>query len=86
MVRYIELRKIIIVQASDYESPEENKEGEKEDKDPKMENRKEDGVNQFAYFVTNDLTGEWVELPNVTPSQIIGSRLIRYNLFWLCNA
>ena len=34
-----------IVQAFDYESPEENKEGEKEDKDPKMENRKEDGVN-----------------------------------------
>jgi len=44
-----------IVQASDYESPEENKEREKEGKDPKIENRKEDGVNQFAYFVTNDL-------------------------------
>ena len=67
-----------IVQASDYDSPEENKEGEKEEKDPKMENRKEDGVNQFAYFVTNDLTKDWVELPDVSPSQIIGSRLIRY--------
>ena len=67
-----------IVQASDYESAEENKEGEKEEKDPKIENRKEDGVNQFAYFATNDLTSEWVELPDVSPSQIIGSRLIRY--------
>ena len=67
-----------IVQASDYDSPEENKEGEEKEKDPKMENRKEDGVNQYAYFVTNDLTGDWVELPDVTPDQIIGSRLIRY--------
>ena len=50
-----------IVQASDYDSPEENKEGEEKEKDPKMENRKEDGVNQYAYFVTNDLTGDWVE-------------------------
>ncbi len=68
-----------IVQASDYDSAEENKEGEKEEKDPRMENRKEDGVNQFAYFVTNDLTTEWIELPDVTPNQIIGSRLIRYS-------
>ena len=68
-----------IVQASDYDSAEENKEGEKEEKDPRMENRKEDGVNQFAYFVTNDLTTDWIELPDVTPNQIIGSRLIRYS-------
>ena len=68
-----------IVQAPDYDSAEENKEGEKEEKDPRMENRKEDGVNQFAYFVTNDLTTEWIELPDVTPNQIIGSRLIRYS-------
>ena len=67
-----------IVQASDYDTPEENKEGEKEEKDPRMENRKEDGVNQFAYFVTNDLASDWIELPDVTPNQIIGSRLIRY--------
>ena len=31
-----------------------------------MENRKEDGVNQFAYFITNDLTKDWIELPDVT--------------------
>ena len=68
-----------IIQASDYDSGEENKEGENAEKDPQIENRKEDGVNQYVYFVTNDLTSDWVELPDVTPQQIKASRLIRYN-------
>ena len=46
--------------------------------DNDMEKRKEDGINQFVYYVTNDLTEEWVELPDIKPSQLIGSRLIRY--------
>ena len=44
-----------------------------------MEKRKEDGINQYVYYVTNDLSSEWVELPDIKPSQLIGSRLIRYN-------
>ena len=47
--------------------------------DNDMEKRKEDGINQFVYYVTNDLTADWVELPDIKPSQLIGSRLIRYN-------
>jgi hypothetical protein len=46
--------------------------------EPEQEKRGEDGVNQFVYFVTNDLTGEWVELPDVKPSLLIASRKIRY--------
>ena len=47
--------------------------------DNDMEKRKEDGINQYVYYVTNDLSSEWVELPDIKPSQLIGSRLIRYN-------
>ena len=61
-----------IVQGSDIDPPAEF------NYDADMEHRKEDGVNQFVYYVTNDLTGDWTELPDVKPSQIICSRLIRY--------
>ena len=47
--------------------------------DNDMEKRKEDGINQYVYYVTNDLTSEWVELPDIKPSQLVGSRMIRYN-------
>ena len=47
--------------------------------DNDMEKRKEDGINQYVYYVTNDLSSDWVELPDIKPSQLIGSRLIRYN-------
>ena len=46
--------------------------------DPDQEHRKEDGVNFFTYYVTNDLTQEWVELPDIKPRQIIVARQIRY--------
>ena len=46
--------------------------------DADMEHRKEDGVNKDVFYVTNDLTEAWVELPDVKPSQIIASRKIRY--------
>jgi radial spoke head protein 4A len=61
-----------ILQASEIDAPE----GFNYDND--MEHRKEDGINQFVYYVTNDLTSDWVELPDIKPSQLIGSRLIRY--------
>ena len=44
-----------------------------------MEKRKVDGIRQYVYFVTNDLSSEWIELPDIKPSQLIGSKLIRYN-------
>ena len=43
-----------------------------------MEQRKNDGVNRDVYYVTNNLSEPWVELPDVKPSQIISSRKIRY--------
>ena len=61
-----------IVQGSDIDPPADF------NYDADMEHRKEDGVNQFVYYVTNDLTQDWTELPDVTPKQIACSRLIRY--------
>ena len=46
--------------------------------DPNYEKRNEDGVNKNTYFVTNDLTGDWIELPDVKPSQMRAARKIRY--------
>ena len=62
-----------IVQGSDIDAKEDA------NYDNDMEKRKEDGINQYVYYVTNDLTSEWIELPDIKPSQLIGSRLIRYN-------
>jgi radial spoke head protein 4A len=45
---------------------------------PDFEKRNEDGVNKNTYFVTNDLTVDWIELPDVKPSQIRAARNIRY--------
>lgn len=46
---------------------------------PDMEQRKNDGVNKNVFFVTNDLSEDWKELPDVTADQIVASRKIRYN-------
>ena len=43
-----------------------------------MEKRKEDGINRNVFYVTNNLTEKWVELPDVKPSQIKLSRKIKY--------
>ena len=61
-----------IVQGSDIDPKEDA------NYDNDMEKRKEDGINQFVYYVTNDLTQDWVELPDIKPSQLKASRLIRY--------
>merc|ERR550519_727737 len=45
------------------------------------------GVNEFVYFVCNDLSvSEWVQLPFVTPSQIKQSRQCRVQLRGVVNA
>lgn len=36
-----------------------------------------EGVNRYVYYVCNDPTGEWIELPDVTPQQIVRARNIR---------
>lgn len=35
------------------------------------------GVNRYTYFVVNSLSDEWIELPIVTPRQILASRRIK---------
>ena len=61
-----------IVEANEIDPPENF------NYDNDMEKRKEDGINKNVFYVTNDLLEKWVELPDVKPSQIKVSRLIRY--------
>lgn len=61
-----------VVEATEIEPPENF------NYDPDMEKRKEDGVNRNVYYVTTDLAEKWIELPDVKPSQIRSSRLIKY--------
>ena len=61
-----------IVEATEIDPPENF------NYDNDMEKRKEDGVNKNVYYVTNDLFEKWVELPDIKPSQIKASRLIKY--------
>jgi len=35
------------------------------------------GANQNAYYVTNDLAGDWTKLPDIKPREIKAARLIR---------
>jgi len=35
------------------------------------------GCNMFVYYATNDPSGEWTELPMVTPEQLVASTMIR---------
>lgn len=46
--------------------------------DNDMEKRKEDGVNEKVYYITNDLCSNWIELPDIKPKQIQQARNIRY--------
>lgn len=46
--------------------------------EPEQEKRGEDGTNKNVYYVTNDLTGDWTELPDVRPSHLKISRNISY--------
>lgn len=48
-----------------------------EEPSPDIEPRGE-GINKKIYWVTTDLTKNWVELPIVTPQQMIISRKLKY--------
>ena len=63
-----------IVEATEIEPPENF------NYDNDMEKRKEDGINKNVFYVTNDLSEKWIELPDIKPSQIKASRLIKYNI------
>lgn len=52
--------------------------------DNKSEKRKEDSINQYLYYVTNDFFTDWFELPDIKQSQLKGSRLIIY--IFICEA
>jgi hypothetical protein len=63
-----------IVEATEIDPPENF------NYDNDMEKRKEDGINKNVFYATNDLSEKWIELPDVKPSQIKSSRLIKYTL------
>lgn len=44
------------------------------------EPRYNEGANYYVFYATNDLLGDWVELPDVTYEQIRISRLFKYYL------
>ena len=58
----------------------------KEEKDPKFikkyssnfEPRNLEGLNNYVFWVSNNILDEWVELPDITPSQLGRSRLFKY--------
>lgn len=70
---YGTLKDYYIAEATEVEPPAEF------NYDADMEHRKEDGVNKNVFYVTNDLSEPWVELPDVKPNQIVASRKIRYS-------
>jgi len=50
--------------------------GEEGEEDPDAEPAGT-GVNQYTYYVTNDLTSDWRKLPDIKPKQIIAARSIK---------
>ena len=48
--------------------------------DNDMKKRKEDGINKNVYYVINNLYDKWIELPDIKPSSIRESRIIKYIL------
>lgn len=36
------------------------------------------GVNKWSYWASTNLTGDWTELPIITPTQIKTARKIKY--------
>ena len=69
---YGSVKDYYIVEATEIDPPENF------NYDNDMEKRKEDGINKNVFYVTNDLSEKWIELPDVKPSQIKASRLIKY--------
>lgn len=65
---------------ADYYVAEAQREGggdaDGEDPDPDAEPSGQ-GANQYTYYVTNDLAGEWRRLPDIKPREIIAARAIK---------
>ena len=57
-------------------APEADK--EPEEMPVNVEKRGEEGINKKIYWVTTNLTKDWIELPTVTPEQLVTSRNLKY--------
>ena len=62
---------------ADYYIAETPAESDEAELPPEVE-PKGTGVNKMTYWVCNDLSSDWQELPIVTPEQIVVSRKIKY--------
>lgn len=61
----------------DYYIAEGEKEAAAGEPSPELEARGT-GVNKYAYWVTDSVTGDWTELPNATPANIKLARQIKH--------
>mmetsp|Transcript_91702 Transcript_91702/g.268382 ORF Transcript_91702/g.268382 Transcript_91702/m.268382 type:complete len:433 (-) Transcript_91702:108-1406(-) len=69
--------KVLGTFADYYVAEAQRGEGELPEGEEEMEVPGTPGVNQYLYYVTNDLTGDWQKLPDVRPSEIVSARKIR---------
>jgi len=51
-----------------------------------MQEKRGQGVNQMVYWVTHDLLGDWIQLPDVQPHHLIFARLFKKKLTGNLNA
>ncbi|CAK9072703.1 Probable serine/threonine-protein kinase dyrk2 (Dual specificity tyrosine-phosphorylation-regulated kinase 2), partial [Durusdinium trenchii] len=61
---------------ADYYVAEAQRDGGGDEPDPDADQPGQ-GANQFTYYVTNDLAGEWRKLPDIKPNQIVAARAIK---------
>eukprot|EP00435_Cladocopium_sp_Y103_P048505 s1277_g14.t1 len=61
---------------ADYYVAEAQRDGGGDEPDPDADQPGQ-GANQFTYYVTNDLAGEWRKLPDVKPKEIVAARAIK---------
>ncbi|CAE7284343.1 pom1 [Symbiodinium natans] len=68
--------KILGTEADYYVAEAQRDGGEPDENDPDAEPPGQ-GANQFTYYVTNDLAGDWRRLPDIKPKEIIAARAIK---------
>ncbi|CAE7367766.1 dyrk2 [Symbiodinium necroappetens] len=68
--------KIFGTEADYYVAEAQKDGGEPDETDPDAEPPGQ-GANQFTYYVTNDLAGDWRRLPDIKPKEIIAARAIK---------
>ncbi|KAL4493537.1 hypothetical protein ABPG72_007545 [Tetrahymena utriculariae] len=68
----------ILCSGKDYYVAEGVTSNENADQLAKDAEKKGEGANFYTFWVTHDVLGEWMELPLVTPQQIVAARQIKY--------